>query len=76
MAELTMSAETIDRLNQVARQRGNTPQSLAEQFIRQFLHEEAERKMQQEADAFRSMHSDLLAAYPDQYVALYGSTQN
>ncbi len=45
--------------------------SEALQAIRQFLRAEARRIMQQETDAFRAMHADLLAKYPNEYVAVH-----
>lgn len=71
MAELTISAETIAQLKDVANQKETSADELAEQAIRQFLRDETRRMIQRESKAFRAMHAQLFAKYPGQYVAIY-----
>lgn len=71
MAELVVSAGTLSQLERVADAKGTTAEELAEQAIHQFLRDEARRMMQRESAAFRRMHPDLLANYPNEFVALY-----
>lgn len=71
MAELAVSAETFKRLTKVAQEKESTVEVLVEQVIRQFLQAETERKMAQEIEAFQTMHAQLLAQYPNHYVAIY-----
>jgi hypothetical protein len=71
MAELPVSAETFKQLTKVAQEKESTAEALAEQVIRQFLEVETERKMAQEVEAFQVMHAQLLAQYPNHYVAIH-----
>lgn len=68
---LAISTGTMTKLRTIAKEEGTTPQDLAETAIRRFLRYEARRRIQREEDAFRTMHAELRAAYPDQYVAVY-----
>jgi hypothetical protein len=61
----------MSQLRRVANAKGAAPDDLADRAIRQFLRDEARRMMQQESDAFRRMHTDLLARYPNEYVAIH-----
>jgi hypothetical protein len=72
MKPLVVSDNTITQLEQVAHEQGTTPQELAEQVIREFLRNEARKRMQQETDAFLSMHARLMEEYLGQYVAVLG----
>ncbi len=71
MVGLALNQNIMEQLGKVAHERGTTTQVLAEEAVRQFLRAEARRKMRRELDAFRAMHSRLLAEYPAQYVAIY-----
>jgi hypothetical protein len=71
VTELTISAETVAQLKDVANQKGTSADELAEQAIRQFLRSETRRMIQRESKAFRAMHAQLFAKYPGQYVAIY-----
>jgi hypothetical protein len=72
MFAIELTQETIHDLEQVARARAVEPKALAEQAIRAYLRAEAQRAMQQEAEAFRRLHTDLLATIPGQYAAIHG----
>lgn len=69
--QLTVNDATVTQLEQVARERKTTPQRLAEQAIRSFLHNEARQRMHREMRAFAQMHPELLIRYPGEYVAIY-----
>ena len=71
MDALNVRPDTMSQLQRVAHARGTKPEDLADRAIRQFLRDEARRMMQEESDAFRRMHADLLARYPNEYVAIH-----
>jgi len=71
MTKLAISTKTFSQLTKVAQEKELAVEALVEQVLGQFLHTEAEQKMAQEIEAFRVMHSQLLAQYPNQYVAIY-----
>ena len=51
--------------------RAMAPSALAGEAIRAYLHAEAQRAMEQEAEAFRRLHRDLLGTIPGQFAAIY-----
>ena len=71
MDALNVRPDTMSQLRRVAHSKGTKPEDLADRAIRQFLRDEARRMMQHESDAFRRMHADLLARYPNEYVAIH-----
>ncbi len=71
MLEITIEKTSMLQLKKAATERGDTPTTLVEHIIHRFLHEEAQRKMQREIEAFIAMHSKLREQYPDAYVAIY-----
>ena len=66
-----ISERTSRQLQQVATQRAAEVSALAEQIIRDFLREEAQKKMGREMEAFRAMHAKLLTRHKDEYVAVH-----
>ena len=70
-AGLAVSTGTMTKLRTIAQEEGTTPQDLAETAIRRFLRYETRRRIQGEENVFRAMHTELRAAYPNQYVAVY-----
>ena len=66
-----LSERTSRQLQQVATQRAAEVSALAEQIIREFLREQAQKKMKREMEAFRTMHAELLAQYQGEYVAVH-----
>lgn len=66
-----LDEKTAHDLAQLARVRAMEPSALAGEAIRSYLRSEAQRAMEQEAEAFRRLHPDLLAAIPGQYAAIY-----
>jgi hypothetical protein len=71
VGELMLSDKTSVRLRKVADEIGEQPEMLAERAVRDFLRAEARHRMRHETKAFRAQHAELLAQYPDQYVAIY-----
>ena len=58
-------------LGQFARERSVEPSALANEAIRAYLRSAARDDMDQEAEAFRRLHPELLATIPGQYAAVY-----
>jgi predicted transcriptional regulator len=71
VAESTLSNEMFVRLRKVANEIGEPPEILAERAVRDFLRAEARHRMRREVKTFRAQHAELLARYPNQYVAIY-----
>jgi hypothetical protein len=68
---LAISAGMMLKLQIIAKEEGTSPQLLGEKAIRRYLRHETRRKIRREEEAFRAMHTELLAAYPGEYVAIY-----
>ncbi len=68
---LELGKRTSRQLEQVATDVGSEISALAEQIIREFLREEAQKKMAREMETFRTMHTELLKQYKGQYVAVH-----
>lgn len=66
-----LDSRTALDLTRLARQRAVEPSVLAGEAIRSYLRSETQRAMQQEAEAFRRLHADLLATIPGQYAAIF-----
>jgi post-segregation antitoxin (ccd killing protein) len=66
-----LDEKTAHDLVQLARVRAVDPSALAGEAIRTYLRSEAQRAMEQEAEAFRRLHLDLLATIPGHYAAVY-----
>lgn len=67
-----LDKKTAHDLAQLARARAVEPSALAGEAIRSYLRTEAQHAMEQEAEAFRRLHPELLATIPGQYAAIYG----
>ena len=65
-----LDEKTAHDLVQLARVRAVEPSALAGEAIRTYLRSEAQRAMEQEAEAFRRLHPELLATIPGQYAAV------
>jgi predicted transcriptional regulator len=66
-----LDEKTALELGQLARARAMEPSALAGEAIRAYLRSAARHEMEQEAQAFRRLHPDLLATIPGQYAAVY-----
>ena len=71
MLTIALDEKFVAQLKNIAAEQGDSLNTLVETLIQNFLRETARHKMQREAEAFAAMHADLLARYPDQYVAIY-----
>jgi len=70
MVSLPLNDRTVLRLRRLASTRASTIEELAEEAVDEFLHNEERRAMRRELDAYSEMHSQLLAKYKGQYVAI------
>lgn len=68
---VTLSEPIASRLESAASAQGTSPESLIETVLLAYLDEEANRKIDREAEAYRAMHADLLNTHPGEYVALH-----
>lgn len=66
-----LDEKTSNELQQIARVRSVEPAVLAQRAIRSFLHAEAKRVIQQEAEAFERLHPELLERMPGDFVAIH-----
>ena len=66
-----LDQRTALELGQLARERAMDPSALANEAIRAYLRSTARDDMDQEAEAFRRLHPDMLATIPGQYAAVY-----
>lgn len=66
-----LDQRTALELGQLARERAMDPSALANEAIRAYLRSAARDDMDQEAEAFRRLHPDMLATIPGQYAAVY-----
>lgn len=71
MIELALSNETVARVREMAAQTGESPETLVERVVRQFLRTQMQQAIHREADAFQTQHAELRARYPGRYVAMY-----
>jgi hypothetical protein len=71
MVTVALDEHMSRQLQLLAEQRAISVDSLAAEAIRAFLRAEAEQILKREAQAFAEMHSELLAKFPGQYVALH-----
>ena len=72
MVAIGLDEKTAQELAQWARARAVEPSALAGEAIRTYLRTEARHAMEQEAEAFRQLHPDLLATISSEYAAIYG----
>lgn len=70
-ALLAVPEETVTSLKQAASALGESAEALADQAIQQFLRQVAERKVDREEQHYRTQHSQLLAQYEGQYIAMH-----
>lgn len=68
---VTLREPVASRLESAASAHGTSPESLVETVLLAYLDEEANRKIDREAEAYRAMHADLLNTHPGEYVALH-----
>jgi hypothetical protein len=66
-----LDERTALELGQLARERAVEPSILVGEAIRAYLRSAARDDMDQEAEAFRRLHPDMLATIPGEYAAVY-----
>ncbi len=71
MFSINLDEETARALNWLAKRRNVHPDALAIEAIEEKIRAETQRALEQEAEAFREMHSQLLNEMPGEYVAIY-----
>lgn len=71
MSTIALQSELMEQLEQVAASRAVVPEELLESAVRAYLRQLEREKIKAEADAFRSMHAELVEKYPRQYVAIH-----
>jgi len=71
MATLTLQRpDLVDRLEQIAIERGTAAEDLLETAIREFLDKTTHQQIHAESVAFERMHAHLVAQYLGEYVAI------
>lgn len=65
-----LDEKTSQDLEQIAKIRAVEPVILAREAIRSFLRAETRRAIEQEANAFRRLHSELLSTIPGEFAAI------
>ena len=65
-----LDEKTSHDLEQIARVRAVEPVILAREAIRSFLRAETRRAIEQEANAFRQLHPELLTTMPGEFAAI------
>ncbi|MFN8439197.1 MAG: hypothetical protein U0175_00365 [Caldilineaceae bacterium] len=71
MYTITIRDQTARQLTKVADEQATSPEELVEKAIRDLLRAEAGRILERELNVYRSLHAELLLAYPEQYVAIH-----
>ena len=71
MFSVKLDAKTARSLEWLARSRDVDPHSLAVEAIQAHVRVEAQKAMEQEVEAFKKMHSQLMASIPGEYAAIY-----
>jgi hypothetical protein len=66
-----LDEKTAFELGQLARERAMDPSALAGEAIRAYLRSAARHDMEEEVQAFRRLHPELLETIPGQYAAIY-----
>jgi hypothetical protein len=65
-----LDEKTSHDLEQIARVRAVEPVILAREAIRSFLRAETRRAIEQEANAFRQLHPELIRTIPGEFAAI------
>jgi hypothetical protein len=71
MHSIKLDDKTFKALNWLAKRRNAHPDTLAVEAIEEKVRVEARRALEQEAEAFKGMHSQLLLEIPGEYAAIY-----
>ena len=71
MFSINLDDKTARALNWLAKRRNVHPDALAVEAIEEKIRSETQRALDQEAEAFRDMYSQLLSEMPGEYAAIY-----
>jgi hypothetical protein len=71
MLSIKLDDKTARELEWLAKERDIDPTSLAVEAIQAHVRTEAQRAMEQEGEAFRRLHPQLLDSIPGEYAAIY-----
>ena len=71
MAVITLQPQLAKQLEELAAQKSVETEELVEAAIRAYLRQIERGKIKAEAEAFRSMHTELAQKYLGQYVAIH-----
>ena len=74
MSPVNLQPDLIERLEETAAERDIPTDDLLDLAVRSYLRQIDRETIQSEAEAFRSMHIQLLEKFPDQYVAIHRKT--
>ena len=71
MSTVILQPELMEQLEQVAAEQAVMPEEVLESAVRTYLRQIEREKIKAEAEAFRSMHTELAEKYLSQYVAIH-----
>ncbi len=71
MFSIKLDDKTAKALNWLAKKRNANPEAVAAEAIEEKVRAETRRALEQEAQAFRAMHPQLLKDIPGEYAAIY-----
>lgn len=71
MSIVTLQSDLAERLEETAAQREIEPNDLLDLAVRSYLRQIDRETIRAEAEAFRTMHSELIAQYLGKYVAIH-----
>lgn len=74
MHSIKLDDTTAKALNWLAKRRNVHPDALAVEAIEEQIRAETRRSLEQEAEAFRTLHPQLLQEIPGEYAAIYQGT--
>jgi hypothetical protein len=67
---IALPSELFNSLEQIARERGQSVESVAEEVVREYLREQRHAYLLVEMERFRQLHAELLKDYRGQFVAM------
>jgi len=71
MSTVTLGPELMEKIEQLAAEQAMLPEELLEAALCIYLRQIEREKIRAEAEAFRSMHAELVEKYLGQYVAIH-----
>jgi len=71
MSTITLQPNLVEDLERLAAQQHAEPEEVVEIALRRYMRQVQEQKIRKEAEAFHAMHSELVAQYLGQVVAIH-----